>query len=68
MESRRGGPHSVMVTTPDSQAGGPGLKSRCRLTNFGQFRTHPFPNLTISPKKGKGYPEDGILVPWPLGN
>ncbi len=31
----RGGPRSLMATTPDSHAGGPGFKSRCRPTNFG---------------------------------
>ncbi len=30
-----GGPCNVMATTPDSHAGGPGFKSRCRPTNFG---------------------------------
>ncbi len=29
-----GAPRSVMASTPDSHAGGPGFKSRCRPTNF----------------------------------
>ncbi len=32
-----GGPRSVMATTPDSHAGGPGFESRCRPTNFGAY-------------------------------
>ena len=32
-----------MVTTPDSHAGGPGFKSRCRLTNFGAHLPHTPP-------------------------
>ncbi len=38
-----GGPRSVMVTTPDSHAGGPGFKSRCRPTNFGAHLPHTPP-------------------------
>ncbi len=40
------GPRSVMASTPDSHAGGPGFKSRCRPTNF---RPVWSPNLSPYP-------------------
>ncbi len=40
----RGGLRSVMASTPDSHAGGPGFKSRCRPTNFRPvWSTNPSP-------------------------
>ena len=48
-----GGPRSVMAKTPDSHAGGPGFKSRCRPTNFGS-------HLPYTPPPGR---KDASRVP-----
>ncbi len=60
----RGGPRSVMASTPDSHAGGPGFKSRCRPTNFRAVwspKSIPIPRLKS--KNGKGFPEEGEVGP-----
>ncbi len=56
----RGGPRSVMASTPDSHAGGPGFKSQCRPTNFRPvWSPNPSPYPRLKSKNGKGFPEEG---------
>ncbi len=54
-----GGPRSVLASTPDSHAGGPGFKSWCRPTNFRPVWSPSIPIPRLKSKKGKGFPEEG---------
>ena len=56
----RGGPRSVMATTPDSHAGGPRFKSRCRPTKKFGAQTPPYPaSRSQRYAKGPSPPERG---------
>ncbi len=53
------GPRSVMASSPDSHAGGPGFKSWCRPTNFRPVWSPSIPIPRLKSKNGKGFPEEG---------
>ena len=55
-----GSPRNIMATTPDSHAGGPGFKSRCRPTK-GYSPNNPIPRLQVAKTCQGSLPPKGAV-------